>query len=277
MDWFYWLFPPLMTLAPLAMVWWAERTLPPAPDTAFRRWGKILLPAFILGAIAVYLSSLASLGRESAVTRALFYLYFPAWGLAIPLTIRPNPNAGENNLNRPERTASLRPRRRESPISPKWWLIAWSIAGVGSAALMITAFIQNASSTTLVSTGMLAAFAIFSVWLAQRTLPIGLEEPEPLGVESDATLQVEYVRFRNQRTWLMFLLFAVGMPALLLGMGAAMLWAKDSASSGGTVGIVGGVLGSIFGLIGAAVGIGADMKRKRLAEMLKRSDAEAVQ
>jgi hypothetical protein len=276
MDWFYWLFPPLMTAAPLAMVWWAERTLPPAPDTAFRRWGKILLPAFILTGIAVYLSALASLGRESAVTCALFYLYFPAWGLAIPLTIRPNPNAGENNLNRPERTASLQPRRHQSPITSAWWAAAWSIALLGSTALGIIALTNNAWLSPI-SYGSFIAFAVFSVWLTQRALPMGLEEPEPLGVSTDPTLQREYARFRNQRTWMLFLMFALAMPILFLGIGAAMLLAGNSANYGATVGIVGGAIGSLFGLIGAAIGIGADLKRKRLAEMLKRSEAEAAQ
>ena len=56
MDWFYWLFPPIMTALPLAMVWGSDYILPPAPKTSFRRWGLVLLPVAILSVIAAYLS-----------------------------------------------------------------------------------------------------------------------------------------------------------------------------------------------------------------------------
>lgn len=273
MDWFYWLFPPLMTAAPLAMVWFADRTFPPAPDTSFRRWGKVLLPAFIVAAVAAYLSALASLGREHALTKALFYLSLPAWGLAIPLTIRPNPNVGEDNFNRAERTASLKPRHRESPISNSWWTVAWSIAVLGASALLIATALRSPSVIAWVCSGVTAACAVFSVWLTQKTLPIGLEEPEPLGVAENQALRDEYARFRNQRLWIMFAMFALGMPVMLLTLGGGTLWAAGWPTAGAKLGIIGGIAGSTFGLIGAAVGVSADMKRKRLAEMLERAEA----
>jgi hypothetical protein len=271
MDWFYLLFPPLMTAAPLAMVWFADRTLPPAPDTAFRRWGKFLLPAFIVAAVAAYLSALASLGREHALTRVLFYLYFPAWGLAMPLTIRPNPNFGEDNFNRTERTASLKPRHRESPISRRWWLVAWSTALVGSGFVLMIGFLKRPSASSFVAATMIAAFSVFSVWLAQRTLPLGLEEPEPLGTDRSIGLQREYEAFRNRRVWTMFAMFGIAMPIMLLAFAGATVLA--SPGGGPAIGIVGGIVGSVFGLIGAAVGVAADMKRKRLAAMLERAEA----
>src|SRR5215203_3212958 len=172
MDWFYWLFPPLMTAAPLLMVWWADRTLPPAPDTAFRRWGKALMPLTVFPMIVGYLAVLSALGRESSIVKVLFYMYFPFWGLAMAITIRPNPNAGEKNLNRPERTASLTPRRRQSPIPNSWWAAAWLFSVAGAAALMIVAVQGGVPAKAIFSCGMTAAFAVFSVALTKWTLPI---------------------------------------------------------------------------------------------------------
>ena len=68
MDLYYWLFPPIMTAAPLLMVWFADRTLPPAPNTPFRRWGKVLLPVLALAIIA---GSSARRSMRRAVARPL--------------------------------------------------------------------------------------------------------------------------------------------------------------------------------------------------------------
>ena len=274
MDLYYWLFPPIMTAAPLLMVWLAERILPPAPNTPFRRWGKVLLPVVSLAIVAGYLAALGTLGPQRWITHGLSYLYFPVWGLAMALTIRPDPNFGEQNLSRVERSASLPPRRRESPITSGWWKAAWLIGALGSVALIVGSFSLQASSATLFSVLLMAGCAVLSVAMTQRVLPMTLEEPEPLGVAAESSLQEEYSRFRNYRVWGLFAMFALGMPILLLGMGAGLLCVMGTALSGATFGIVGGVVGSIFGLLGAAFGVAADMKRKKLREMLRRTDGD---
>lgn len=276
MDLYYWLFPPIMTAAPLLMVWLAERILPPAPNTPFRRWGKVLLPIAALAIVAGYLAALWSFGPQRWITHGLAYLYFPVWGMAMALTIRPDPNFGERNLSRVERSASLKPRRREMPITAGWWTAAWSLSAIGSAVLIAAAFALQASSATLFSVLLMAGCAVLSVAMTQRALPMTLEEPEPLGVVGEPSLQQEYARFRNYRVWGLFAMFALGMPILLLGMGAGLLCVMGAASSGATFGIVGGVVGSIFGLLGAAFGVAADMKRKKLREMLRRTDGDGL-
>jgi hypothetical protein len=190
------------------------------------------------------------------------------------LTIRPDPNFGERNLHRVERAASLKPRKRESPITNGWWTAAWLVGVVGSIGLTIAAFVLQAPSATLFSVLVVAVCSVFSVAMTHRLLPTTLEEPEPLGVESNPSLEQEYARFRSQRVWGMFAMFAVGMPIMLLLMGAGMLWARGSATGGATIGIFGGVAGTVFGLLGAAFGIAADMRRKRLREMLERSNGD---
>jgi hypothetical protein len=273
MDLYYWLFPPIMTAAPLLMVWFADRTLPPAPNTPFRRWGKVMLPIAALAIIVGYLGSLWSFGQQPWITHGLSYLYFPVWGFAMALTIRPDPNFGERNLERVERSASLKPRRREMPVSSAWWKIAWSISIVGSAVLIAAAFALSPSTLTWFKVLVVALLTAYSVGLTHWTLPMTLEEPEPLGAAADPTLEKDYAHLRNQRVWILFAMFAIGMPVLLLAMGAGLLWAGDSASRGSTMGIIGAAVGTVFGLLGAACGVWADMKRKRLREMLERAEA----
>jgi hypothetical protein len=274
MGWFYWLFPPVMTAAPLLMVWFAERTLPAAPSTPFRRWGRVLLLIIALTIIVGYLTTLGVFGRQRWITHGLAYLYFPVWGLAMALTIRPDPNFGERNLARVERSASLTPRRRESPITAAWWTTAWLLAIVGGTGLIAAALWLTVGGTTFWSCALFAMFMIFSVALTHWTLPMALEEPEPHGAVDDPNLQDEYAAFRHHRTWMMFGLFAVGMPILLLVMGVGTLWASGAPVRGATLGVVGGVLGTLFGLLGAALGVGAEMRRRKLREMLHQADAE---
>ena len=272
MDLYYWLFPPIMTAAPLLMVWFADRMLPPAPNTPFRRWGKLLLPISRLSIIVGYLAAFAAFGRATWVTHGLSYLYFPVWGMAMALTIRPDPNFGERNLERVERSASLKPRRREMPISAGWWKAAWSISIVGSTVLIAAAFVLSPSSLTWFKVLVVSVLTAYSVGLTHWTLPMTLEEPEPLGAAADPSLEKDYAEVRNQRVWVLFAMFAIGMPILLFGMGAGLLWAQDSAARGSTIGIIGAAIGTIFGLLGAAFGVRADLKRKRLAEKLRQSE-----
>lgn len=270
MDWFYWLFPPIMTALPLAMVWGSDYILPPAPKTSFRRWGLLLLPIAIAAIIAAYLSALAAFGNVRWVTHGLAYLYFPVWGFAMALTIRPDPDFGERNLRRVERTASLTPRIKTSPVTPAWWIAAWGMTVVG-VALLVVAALATAPSVLMIII-LVAVSAVFSLGLTHWTLPRTLEEPEPLAADSNPLLKDEYERFRNQRAKTFFALFGIGMPCLLLLFGAGFVWAAGSAASGSTLGIIGGVAGSLFGLIGAAFGVSADLKRKRLREMLHQTE-----
>jgi len=272
MDLYYWLFPPIMMALPLALVWGAEYILPPAPNVPWRRWGKALLPAVTVLVIAGYLAAFAVFGKVAWVTHGLAYLYFPLWGFAMALTIRPDPNFGEKNLNRVERTASLTPRRRESPITSGWWTTAWVVAIVGAALLLGGALVLRAPALTLMQCAIFGGAAVFCVGFTQWFLPTALEEPEPLAAEADPSLQLEYARCRHQRVWTLFAMFAHGMPLLMLGVGGGALWALGSAASGATLGMVGGILGTLFGIIGACAGVWADFKRKRLREMLAKTE-----
>jgi len=262
-----------MMALPITMVWWADRILPPAPNVPWRRWGKALLPIAIVLIIAGYLAAFAAFGNVAWVTHGLAYLYFPVWAAAMALTIRPNPNFGDKNLNRLDRTASLKPRHRQSPIPKRLWTIAWLIAGVGAAALLVAIATGSAPEAAKFSCAVFALMPVFSLGLTHWVLPSTLQEPEPLDAQGNPLLPEEYARFRNERAWTLFALFALAMPIMLLTFGVASLWAFRNGTVGWILGAVGGVTGSVFGLVGAYVGVRADLRRKRLREMLAKAEA----
>jgi hypothetical protein len=200
----------------------------------------------------------------------MWILFFPLWfGLVMPIVATKYPTMNTPHVKgAPTRSASLRPRDLDLPISSIAWILTWGVWFLGAVVLVWT--IQHPRDDVNIATHITPiTFQITTaVMLAigPRILRSLAREAEPLDDAGSPELAEGYRALRQFSVrglfYLMFVGFTLGSTALT----CATAWGV----SGATLGIAGGVVGTTIGIAGGALGTMAGIRRARLTEMLQR-------
>ena len=168
----------------------------------------------------------------------------------------------------PTRSASLRPRETNLPISPHMWLLPWSVwlAGVVAVVWSIGRAGDDVNLWSYLSPVIFQATTVVMLAIGPWCLRMLAGEAEPLDAAGSAELAEGYRALRRFRAGGMFWLMFVGLAAISTAMALAKVWGFN----GPALGLAGGVVGTVFGIAGGVFGTIAGIRRARLTEMLER-------
>ncbi len=282
-----------MLLFPLVFVLFVPTKVEDFQARENARHRQLALTVFTFLAITVWaaLALIAAQTRIMAfdqIARMAWILFFPLWfALAMPAVVAKNPAWGAvcspMQAGGPQiRTASLKPRERETPIRNWHWALMIAVSLVPLVLLAVRGaypFLPEgpaASSARFrwtLLTGIYAACMLITLPIVPLSIRRSLAEPEPLDPAGSPELESMYRSERRKRILSLFWLLGVVQPLVLGILFNAVVWGLPA--SGRTFGIIGAIVGTSIGIAGSVIGIVASIRRVRIAEARARLESTA--
>lgn len=283
MLYFHLLFPPLMILSPLIVLWVykpeEEADLALVAETRKRllAWTGIALFAFlVLATLRLTLSSAEGHNAlQGGVTQLMAFLFMPLWFLlAMPYMRAARPFMDQPPGPEPEVRSAQLVSRRNLRVLPRW--AYWFPGLILATGLGLCIWQGLGSGEAKASMQILAASLLFLALLCVPLFPslqsAALSTPEPMPTNPSKQLRDAYASLRRAKAWALWGL-SVAIQFLLAGLALLFLTESFSAQDRSMFGLIGGIGGSLIGLFGGVFGSWVGFCGSRVHELRNREAA----